>query len=85
MGVGIHLDDLASPAGNYLSSASHSSYFRESFMKRGKSPRDRYVESDKSSLEDEKELARLLRIFSGRASVSDWEPLVGKEDRQQRS
>jgi hypothetical protein len=38
------------------------------------------AEPDKSSPEDEKELERLLRIFSGRASVSDWEPLVGKED-----
>jgi hypothetical protein len=38
--------------------------------------------SEEPSPEDEKELARLLRIFSGRASVSDWEP---KEDRQQRS
>jgi hypothetical protein len=54
--------------------------FRERFMKRVKSPRGRYVESDNSSPEDEKELERLLRIFSGRGSMSDWEPLVGKED-----
>jgi hypothetical protein len=53
--------------------------FRESFMKRVKSPCGRYVESDESSPEDEKELARLLRIFSGRGSVSDWEP---KEEQQ---
>jgi hypothetical protein len=37
--------------------------------------------SEESSPEDAKELARLLRIFSGRASASDWEP---KEDQQQR-
>ena len=36
--------------------------------------------SEEPSPEDEKELERLLRIFSGRGSVSDWERLVGKED-----
>jgi hypothetical protein len=49
-------------------------------MKRVKSPRGRYVESDDSSPEDERALNRLLALLRGRGSVSDWEPLVGKED-----
>jgi hypothetical protein len=82
MRVGSHLDELAIPARNYRSSASHSRDFKERFMKRVKSPRGRYVQSDNSSPEDEKELERLLRIFSGRGSMSDYAPLVGKEDSQ---
>jgi hypothetical protein len=36
--------------------------------------------SEEPSPEDEKELERLLRILSGKGSVSDWERSVGKED-----
>jgi hypothetical protein len=49
-------------------------------MERVKSPRGRYVESDKSSPEDERVLNRLLALLSGRSSEVGWEPPVGKED-----
>jgi hypothetical protein len=50
------------------------------FMAKRSKP-SRMEPSEEPSPEDAKELARLLRIFSGRASASDWEP---KEDQQQR-
>jgi hypothetical protein len=42
------------------------------------------AEPDEPSLEDERALNRLLALINGRGSEVDWEPLVGKEDRQQR-
>jgi hypothetical protein len=42
-------------------------------MERVKSPRGRYVESDKSSPEDERVLNRLLALLSGRGEVVDKE------------
>jgi hypothetical protein len=48
-------------------------------MERGKSPRGRYVESDKSSPEDERVLNRLLALLSGRGEF-DWGKIVDVED-----